>query len=135
MSEAWREVARLGKKGEKYPHLLVDSHGWCLRLGPRDREDEKYYSSLLTLLQGLWEHFLRRKDEESAKGVAEMKALLIQNLKDARELGEDLESKFPNLRQRLLEARDITRVPGGSRPLSQGPEIDPGAPEGESEAA
>ena len=102
MSEAWREVARIGKKGEKYPHLLVDSHGWCLRLGPRDREDEKYYSSLPNLLQGLYEHLLRRKDRESARATLEMKAILIQNLKEARELGEELERTIPNLRQRLL---------------------------------
>ena len=135
MSEAWRKVARLGRKGERYPHILVDSHGWCLRLGPRDRDDEKYYSSFLTLLQGLLEHFLRRKDKESARAVTEMKDLVIQNLKEARELGEELESKFPNLRQRLLEARDLTRALEGSRPLPKVPGIDAGVPDGESEAA
>jgi hypothetical protein len=110
MSESWREVARLGKKGEKYPHILVDSHGWCLRLGPSDREDEKFYSSLPTMLQGLLEHLLRRKDHESPKAVLEMKDLLIQNLKEARDLGEELGRKFLNLRQRRLEARDLARV-------------------------
>ncbi len=135
MSEAWREVARLGKKGEKYPHILVDSHGWCLRLGPRDREDEKYYSSLPNLLQGLYEHLLRRKDRESARAVLEMKAILIQNLKEARELGEELERTIPNLRQRLLEATDKTRVLKGSHPLSQAPEIAGGAADLGTEAA
>ena len=135
MSEAWREVARLGKRGEKYPHILVDSHGWCLRLGPRDREDEKYFSSLPTLLQGLSEHLLRRKDHESAKVVAEMKELLVRNLKEARELGEDLERKIPELRQRLLEAADKARVLGESGTLPQVPGIAPGALESGSEAA
>jgi hypothetical protein len=120
MSEAWREAARLGKKGEKYPHILVDSHGWCLRLGPRGREDEKYYSSLLNLLQGLYEHLLRRQDHESARGVLEMKNLLVRNLKEIRELGEDLEQKFPDLRRRLLDAPD--KVPdleeAGTPPLA-----------------
>ena len=135
MSEAWREVARLGMKGEKYPHILVDSHGWCLRLGPRDREDDKYYSSLLALLQGLLEHFLRRKDDEYTKAASEMKGLLIQNLKEVRELGEALELKFPDLRQRLLEATDKTRALEGPRPLFQGAKIDTSAPASESAAA
>jgi hypothetical protein len=135
MSEAWREAARLGKKGEKYPHILVDSHGWCLRLGPRGREDEKYYSSLPNLLQGLYEHLLRRKDRDSARAVLEMKTILIQNLKEARELGEELERKFPNLRQRLLEASDKSRSLDGSRPLPQAPEIAAGAQDVGSEAA
>jgi hypothetical protein len=135
MSEACREVARLGKSGEAYPHILADSHGWCLRLGPRDRENEKYYSSLLTLLQGLLEHSLRRKDEENAKAVAEMKALLIWNFKEMRELGRAMERKYPNLRQRLLEAADKDRSLGGSHPLSQAPEIAAGAPDPKSEAA
>lgn len=135
MSEAWHEVARLGKKGERYPHLLVDTHGWCLRLGPRDREDEKFYSSLPTLLQGLSEHLLRRKDEESAKGVAEMKALLIQNLKEARDLGEELESRFPNLHQRLLEASDEAPVHLESGTLPPVPRNAAGVPELGSEAA
>ena len=135
MSEAWREVARLGKKGEKYPHILVDSHGWCLRLGPRDREDEKYYSSLQNLLQGLYEHLLRRKDRESARGVLEMKAILIRNLKEVRELGEELENKFPNLRQRLLEAADKSRGLRVSLPHPQVPEIADGPSEVGAEAA
>lgn len=61
MSSKWHEVARLGGAGVRYPHLLVDSHGWCLRLGPNSRTDEKYYSSLPMLLRGLLEHFTRRR--------------------------------------------------------------------------
>jgi hypothetical protein len=60
MSNGWKEVARLGSTGARYPHVLVDSHGWCLRLGPKSRSDEKYFSSLPSLLQGILEHSSRR---------------------------------------------------------------------------
>lgn len=135
MTEAWREVARLGKKGEKYPHILVDSHCWCLRLGPRDREDDKCYSSLPTLLQGLLEHQLRRKDHEGARVVAQMKELLIRSLQEAKELGEGLEREFPELRQRLVEARDRARLLEESETPPQAPGIAAGAAETGSEAA
>ncbi len=61
MSKGWREVARLGGTGARYPHVLVDPHGWCLRLGPNSRADEKYYSSLPMLLHGLVEQSVRRR--------------------------------------------------------------------------
>jgi hypothetical protein len=61
MSKGWREVARLGGTGARYPHVLVDPHGWCLRLGPNSRSDEKYYSSLPMLLHGLVEQSARRR--------------------------------------------------------------------------
>lgn len=61
MSKGWREVARLGGTGARYPHVLVDPHGWCLRLGPNSRSDEKYYSSLPMLLHGLVEQSVRRR--------------------------------------------------------------------------
>ena len=61
MSKGWREVARLGGAGGRYPHVLADAHGWCLRFGPNTRTDEKYYSSLPVLLQGLVEHTCRRR--------------------------------------------------------------------------
>jgi len=61
MSKGWREVARLGGTGARYPHVLVDAHGWCLRLGPKSRSDEKYYASLPMLLRGLAEHGTRRR--------------------------------------------------------------------------
>ncbi len=135
MSEAWREVARLGKKGERYPHLLVDTHGWCLRLGPHGKEDDKFYSSLPNLLEGLYEHLLRRKDHESARGVLEMKNLIVRNLKEIKELGVDLERKFPDLRQRLVEARDKARVLEESGAISPAARIATTSPELESEAA
>jgi len=61
MSKGWKEVARVGASGARYPHVLVDAHGWCLRLGPNPRRDEKYYSSLPLLLHGLVEHGARRR--------------------------------------------------------------------------
>jgi hypothetical protein len=64
-----------------------------------------------------------------------MKAILIQNFKEARELGEELERRIPNLRQRLLEATDMTRALEGSRSNPQAPEIAGGAADLGSEAA
>ena len=61
MSNGWKHVASLGTKGALYPHVLVDNHGWCLRLGSSPKQDDKYYSSFPNLLQGLVEHFLRRR--------------------------------------------------------------------------
>jgi len=61
MGKGWDLVARLGGVGARYPHVLVDSHGWCLRLGPKSRLDDKYFSSLPSLLQGLVEHGARRR--------------------------------------------------------------------------
>jgi hypothetical protein len=61
MSKGWREVARLGGTGARYPHVLADPHGWCLRLGPKSRTDEKYYASLPLLLHGLVQQGVRRR--------------------------------------------------------------------------
>ena len=60
MKNGWKLVARLGRKGRWYPHILVDPHGWCLRLGPNSRTDDKFYSSLPNLLGGLIEQLVRR---------------------------------------------------------------------------
>lgn len=61
MSKGWREVARLGGTGARYPHVLADAHGWCLRLGHRSRTDDKYYSSLPLLLHGLVQQGVHRR--------------------------------------------------------------------------
>jgi hypothetical protein len=58
MKNGWKEVARLGSGDGSYPHVLVDAHGWCLRLG-RARGQERYYSNLPSLLQGLIEQLTR----------------------------------------------------------------------------
>lgn len=43
MKNGWNEVAQLGPEPSRYPHILVDKHGWCLRLGGGG--GEKYYSN------------------------------------------------------------------------------------------
>ncbi len=92
MSEAWREVARLGKTGERYPHVLADSHGWCLRLGRKDRMDDKFYSSFPTLLNGLIEHFLRRRGGagEEIRTLIQLRDLVLLHLQEAGALGAEL---------------------------------------------
>ena len=60
MKRGWNEVARLGRKGPKYPHVLVDRRGWCLRLGPNPESDDRYYSGLASLAEGIIEHVMRR---------------------------------------------------------------------------
>jgi hypothetical protein len=61
MKKGWHLIARLGGTGARYPHVLVDAHGWCLRLGPVSRGDDKFYSRLDNLLGGLVEHCARRR--------------------------------------------------------------------------
>ena len=82
MSEGWREVARLGGAGARYPHVLVDPHGWCLRFGRNARSDERLYSSLPLLLHGLIEQSARRRL------LSISAALEIQELR--REVGDAL---------------------------------------------
>lgn len=61
MAKGWRLVARLGGSKARYPHILVDAHGWCLRWGPVPRDDDKFYSRFETVLEGLVEHCIRRR--------------------------------------------------------------------------
>lgn len=77
MKAGWTEVARLGIQGEKYPHVLIDAHGWCIRWGPKFHHDDKYYSNLSSVLRGLSEHGVRRTLTEggSPEGI---KSLLIR---------------------------------------------------------
>ncbi|HLY10432.1 MAG TPA: hypothetical protein VKW04_14110 [Planctomycetota bacterium] len=94
MSQGWREVARLGETGGRYPHVLVDAYGWCLRLGPGRDGDEKYYASLPRLLHGLVEQSARRR------------LLSRPGLLDLEQLHRELESAFRSalgLCQELLE--------------------------------
>jgi len=94
MKTGWKLVARLGTSGPCYPHLLVDRHGWCLRLGPDPRVDDKYYSRLLFLMEGLVEQALRRDvlPLPVAAGIGELRAILRESLRSAIELGTRLES-------------------------------------------
>lgn len=69
MGNSWKEVVRLGEEGAGYPHILADTHGWCLRLGPSRRFDDKYYSNLPGLLRGLLEQGIRRSLMASGGGL------------------------------------------------------------------
>ena len=61
MSHGWKEIARLGGTRARYPHVLADQLGWCLRLGRKSRSDDLHYSSLPVLLRGLVQHSVRRR--------------------------------------------------------------------------
>ena len=61
MGHGWKEIARLGGTRARYPHVLLDKQGWCLRLGRKDRSDDLYYSSLPVLLRGLVEQSVRHR--------------------------------------------------------------------------
>lgn len=54
------KLARLGFGKGGYPHVLVDRHGWCLRLG-RQPGNYRYYSTLPLLLQAVIEHVGRQR--------------------------------------------------------------------------
>jgi hypothetical protein len=114
MKNGWHEVARLGLFPGDYPHVLVDKHGWCLRLAA---EEEKYYSSMPTLLQGLIEQLLRRRLREAGPllcaqaMLAEVRAALEQagrvqapNQSPIRSLGA---SKAPLTEPDLFPNRDV----------------------------
>jgi hypothetical protein len=103
----WKLVARLGMSGPGYPHLLVDRHGWCLRLGPNPKADDKYYSRLLFLLEGLIEQALRRDvlAMPAAAMSGELRAILKESLRSAIELGTRLEN--------IVQETPI-RLPGAS---------------------
>ena len=88
MSTGWKLVATLGTQGAGYPHILVDKHGWCLRLGPSSRQDEKFYSNFSNLLQGLVEHFLRRRMKSSE--VIESVHALVRAVEEALRRAGDL---------------------------------------------
>ena len=107
MKTGWKLVARLGMSGPGYPHLLVDRHGWCLRLGPNPKVDDKYYSRLLFLLEGLIEQALRRDvlTMPAAAGIGELRAILKESLRSVIELGSRLEG--------ILQETPI-RLPGAS---------------------
>ena len=138
MSEAWREVARLGKAVNSYPHVLADSRGWCLRLGPQKRSDEKYYSSVQSLILGLLENYLRRRlgASQEIRTLIQFVDLVLLHLKEASALGAELERKLIAPAPLGLLARPEGR-PSVSKPGEPGPapEIAAGAAEMGSEAA
>jgi hypothetical protein len=88
MSTGWKLVASLGSQGPRYPQILVDNHGWCLRLGPSARHDDKYYSSFSTLLGGLVEHFLRRRlrSSDALEGFLALARAVEEAVRQVQEL-------------------------------------------------
>ena len=90
MKRGWNEVARLGRKGSQYPRVLADRRGWCLRLGPNPESDDRYYSNLPSLAEGLIEHYMRRRLAE--KGA-----------------GSSLKELVKDIRAELAEARGLAR--------------------------
>jgi len=106
----WKLVARLGMSGPSYPHVLVDRHGWCLRLGPNPKVDDKYYSRLLFLLEGLVEQALRRDvlTMPVAAGIGELRATLRESLRSTIDLGERLEKA---LKESPIRSRDVWKAP------------------------
>src|SRR5262245_8099682 len=100
MKAGWTEVARVGVSNDGYPHVLVDAHGWCLRMGPGHR-GERYYSGLPTLLQGLVEHLTRHhlRDRGSlisaAAMLAEVRAALDQAARCGATLAAALRTQSP----------------------------------------
>jgi hypothetical protein len=85
-------VARIGAGPGGYPWILADTRNWVLRLGTSRGEDEKYFSSLPCLLEGVLAHLLRRRLGQG--GVIEGVELLIRehraSLEYAKELGQRL---------------------------------------------
>ena len=94
MKRGWNEVARLGRKGSKYPSVLADRRGWCLRLGPNSESDDRYYSNLPSLAEGLIEHYMRRRLAEKGAGsslkqlVKDIRAELVQARGLARQVSQ-----------------------------------------------
>ena len=125
MGEAWREVARLGRDGDQYPYILADSRGWCLRWGPKTDRDDKYYSSLASLLHGLAEHYLRRRlgAGEAVRNLARFRELVELTMKEAAALGAELDRKLRDAHLRPLDARDVGGTSSGSEALRSGPGI------------
>jgi len=102
MSGKFKLVARLGSAGERYPHLLVDAHGWVLRLGPHYRLDEKYYSSLSAALEGMAAHLLRRRlGQEPASDLEALARKVRAELTGLRELATRYLENMGSVKQSL----------------------------------
>ena len=120
MGKGWHEVARLGGTGAQYPHLLVDRRGWCLRLGSKSTADDKFYSSLGSLLSGLVEHFVRNR-MSGVETILDLKACVVEledGISSALDLCRDACLRVGQERPiRLNGARDSI-LAGPSRTLS-----------------
>jgi hypothetical protein len=89
MRSAFRLVARLGPGPCGYPWILADARNWVLRLGPGRGDDDRFYSNLPSLIEGLTVHWLRRR-----LGPVDGLQLLLREhraaLAEARDLGRRL---------------------------------------------
>lgn len=112
MSSGWKLVASLGAQGVGYPHILVDKHGWCLRLGPSARQDDKYYSNFSGLLRGLTEHFLRRrlKSSDVLQGLQDLVRAVEDAVRIAGELSTSAQETVIHERIRRCGAREALGV-------------------------
>lgn len=87
MGKGFTLVVRLGMDGPRYPHILVDAHGWLLRLGPHWDRDDKYYSSLPSVFEGMVEHALRRRlGGTPAEGLEALARDVRAEMKELRDL-------------------------------------------------
>jgi hypothetical protein len=113
MKTGFTLVARLGSAGDRYPHILVDTHNWVLRLGPSYRRDERYYSSLPSLFEGMVEHFLRRRVSLAPVDGFEALAREIRaGIKDLRDLATTCLESLVKERQPLPQV--AKRDPGST---------------------
>lgn len=111
MKNGWKEVARLGEGGQGYPHILVDAHGWCLRLGPSSRKHDKHFSSLQNLLQGLTEHLIRHRmvTSPAIEGIEALNVALRLGLSASSTLATEIVRRLDlQLQHILLERRRST---------------------------
>jgi hypothetical protein len=117
LKNGWKEVARLGTGGMGYPHVLVDAYGWCLRLGPNSRSDDKYYSRLETLLEGLIVHLVRRR-MMSLRPILDLRGL-VQEISSATRMALSMTEKIDKetLSVRASPSTTSTEGPEASRPL------------------
>ncbi len=118
MSKGWQLVARLGGAGNRYPHVLVDAHGWCLRFGPVPRDDDRFYSRIETLLEGLVEHWIRRRlirlgSALDAHGIAEeLRDCMASALEMGRAAAEKIVQESSGCpAQRLIGGHPALRPP------------------------
>ena len=96
MKRGWNEVGRLGRKGSRFPHVLVGRHGWCLRLGPNAQGDDRYYSGVPSLLNGLIEHVVRRRMGEGSdvRALSDLVGEIRDSMEFARGIARDAASRM-----------------------------------------
>lgn len=101
-------MAKLGTEAAGYPHLLADGHGWCLRLGPDPRKDDRFYSRLECLFEGLIEQGFRRglPGMRVSNNVEELLGELRSGICAMRNLGRSAERTIQEMQRRQLSATE-----------------------------